>query len=179
MKRMIPLMLALALLAGCGMMKPTETPTPTEEPEMLETRPLDASETVMPEVPEMEEPKVADALDAIRDYDPEHVDSAVMRYAAAAKLLTFCKNTERTAEDLKDEIRAYFKDMSDTEKADFRERYEDVAALAQSIARGDVEQSELDTMLRDTDVKLEELDPVTFQHENLTDLDETIRDAVK
>lgn len=179
MKQMIPLLLALALLAGCGMMKPVETPSPTEEPEMLETMPMDVTETMMPEVPEMDEPKVADALDAIRDYDPDHVDSAVMRYAAAAKLLSFCKNTERAAEELKDEIRSYFKDMSDTEKADFRERYEDVAALAQSIARGDVEQSELDTMLKDADVKLEELDPVTFQHENLTDLDETIRDAVK
>ena len=180
MKTMIPLMLALAmLLAGCGTMKPVETTVPTEEPEMLETMPPEGSETVIPEAPHVDETRVADALDAIRDYDPAHVDSAVMRYAAAAKLLNFCKNTERAAEDLKNEIRAYFKDMSDTEKADFRERYEDVAALAQSIARGDVEQSELDNMLRDADVKLEELDPVTFQHENLTDLDETIRDAVK
>ena len=47
------------------------------------------------------------------------------------------------------------------------------------VAKGDVEQSELDTMLHDADVTLEELDPVSFAHENLTDLDETIRDAVK
>lgn len=179
MKKLIPLMLALVLLAGCGTMKPAQTPAPTEEPEMMETMPTDGSETVIPEAPRAEEPRVADALDAIRDYDPDHVDSAVMRYAAAAKLLNFCRNTERATEDLKAEIRSYFKDMSDTEKADFRERYDDVAALAQSIARGDVEQSELDTMLHDADVTLEELDPVTFAHENLTDLDETIRDAVK
>lgn len=184
MKKLMTLLLALTLvlaLAACGMEKPVETAVPTDVPMETETLPEITDDLMEMETPEVEteESDVADALDAIRDYDPENLDAAVMRYAAAAKVLTFCKNTERTDARLKDDIRDYFKDMSAEEKAAFSERYEEVAALAQSIARGDVEQSELDNMLSEAHVHLDPVDPVNFAHQNLTDLDETIRDLLK
>ncbi len=182
MKKLMMLLLAMTLaLAACGMKKPVETAVPTDLPMETETLPEMTDDLTDMETPELEteQSDVADALDAIRDYDPENLDAAVMRYAAAAKVLTFCKNTERSAAQLKEDIKAYFRDMSNEEKAAFAERYDEVAALAQSIARGDVEQSELDNMLSEAHVHLDPVDPVNFAHQNLTDLDETIRDAVK
>lgn len=184
MKKLMMLLLAMTMvlaLAACGMDKPVETAAPTDLPMETETLPEMTDELMEMETPEVEteESDVADALDAIRDYEPEGLDAAVMRYAAAAKVLTFCKNTERSAAQLKEDIKAYFKDMSQEERAAFAERYEEVAELAQSIARGDVEQSELDNMLSEAHVHLDPVDPVNFAHQNLTDLDETIRDAVK
>lgn len=181
MKRYLCLMLALVMvlaLAACGMDKPVETTAPMETEEPVETLPAETEEPI--ETPRIsDEPKVSNALDAIRDYDPDDLDSAVMRYAAAARVLNFCRSTERGAEELKDEIKAYFARMSAEEKAAFAERYEDVAALTQSIAKGDVEQSELDNMLTEAHVDFDPVDPVTFAHQNLADLDETIREAVK
>ena len=182
MKKLMMLLLVLTMaLAACGMEKPVETVVPTDMPAETETLPEMTDDLMDMETPEVktEESDVADALNAIRDYDPEGMDAAVMRYAAAAKVLTFCKNTERSAAQLKEDIKAYFRDMTNEEKAAFAERYEEVAALAQSIARGDVEQSELDNMLSEAHVHLDPVDPVNFAHQNLTDLDETIRDAVK
>lgn len=184
MKKLMMLLLAMTMmlaLAACGMDKPVETVVPTDMPAETEALPEMTDDLMDMETPEVktEESDVADALDAIRDYEPENLDAAVMRYAAAARVLTFCKNTERSAAQLKEDIKAYFRDMSNEEKAAFAERYEEVAALAQSIARGDVEQSELDNMLSEAHVHLDPVDPVNFAHQNLTDLDETIRDAVK
>ena len=182
MKKLMTLMLVLTMvpvLAACGMRKPVETAAPTDMPAETAAMPEMTDDLTETETPKAEGSDVADALNAIRDYDPENLDAAVMRYAAAAKVLTFCRDTEKSAAQLKDDIRAYFERMSVEEKAAFSARYEDVAELAQSIARGDVEQSELDTMLSDAHVQMEPVDPVNFAHQNLTDLDETIRDLIK
>ena len=146
MKKLMMLLLAMTMvlaLAACGMDKPVETAVPTDLPMETETMPEMTDDLMEMETPEVETERsdVADTLDAIRDYDPENLDAAVMRYAAAAKVLTFCKNTERSAAQLKEDVRTYFAGMSDDEKADFSRRYEDVADLASRIAAGDVEQS--------------------------------------
>ncbi len=182
MKKLMMLLLVLTMaLAACGMEKPVETAVPTDMPMETETLPEMTDDLTEPETPEVEtgESDVADALNAIRDYDPEGMDAAVMRYAAAAKVLTFCKNTDRTAAQLKEDIKAYFRNLSAEDKENFAARYDDVAELAQSIARGDVEQSELDNMLAEAHVQMDPVDPVNFAHQNLSDLDETIRDLVK
>ena len=184
MKKLMMLLLAMTMvlaLAACGMDKPVETAVPTDLPMETETLPEMTDDLMEMETPvvETERSDVAEALDAIRDYDPENLDAAVMRYAAAAKVLTFCKNTERSAAQLKEDVRTYFAGMSDDEKADFSRRYEDVADLASRIAAGDVEQSELDDLRSRSDVDFDPTDPVDAAHDLLKDLDATIRDAVK
>ena len=180
MKRILCMALvltALFSLAACGrtMQKaedvvesllPTMTASPTEAPE--------AFSSVAPQTPDPNDSApVTEVLNLIRDAEPEN-GGMLLDYPAAAKVLTFCADggTERTT--FERDVKAFFKTMDDAQREEFRARFDAVITLAQNIAKGDVEQSELEQ----ADADLHDFDPVTFQHENLETFEKTVRAAL-
>ena len=175
MKRILCMALsltALLSLAACGRtarraeeivesMLPTMTVRPTEAPE--------AFSSVAPETPDPKDAEpVTDVLAAIRDCDVD--DAVLMQYPAAAKVLTFCADGGTERNTFERDVKAYFKTMDDAQREEFRARFDAVLTLAQNIARGDVEQSDLEQA-----DDLKDFDPVTFQHENLETFEKTVR----
>ena len=179
MKRFLCMALALAALcslAACGrtMRKaeeivesvlPSMTVTPTSEPE--------AFSSAAPETPDPHEAAaVTDVLKMIRDAEPEDAAGALMNYPAAAKVLTFCADGGTERETFERDVKAFFKTLDEKQREEFRARFDAVMTLAQSIAKGDVEQSDLEK------ADLKDFDPVAFQHENLETFTKTVRDAI-
>ena len=164
---------ALLSLAACGRtmrkaeeivesVMPSMTVTPTNEPE--------AFSSVAPEAPDPKEAaSVTDVLNLIRDADP---DGMLMNYPAAAKVLTFCADGGTERETFERDVKAYFKTLDDAQKEEFRAKLDSVLTLAESIARGDVEQSDLEK------ADLRDFDPVAFQHDNLEAFTKTVKDAL-
>ena len=164
---------ALLSLSACGdtMRKaedivesvlPSMTVAPTEVPE--------AFSSVAPETPEPREAdSVADVLNLIRDADP---DGMFMNYPAAAKVLTFCADGGTGRDTFERDVKAYFKTLDDAQREEFRAKFDSVMILAENIAKGDVEQSDLEK------ADLKDFDPVAFQHENLETFTKTVRDAL-
>ena len=170
------LMLAAMLsLAACGRTArraeeivesviPTMTAAPTAAPE--------AFSSAAPETPDGHAAApVTDVLAAIRGCDVD--DAALMQYPAAAKVLTFCADGGTERNTFERDVKAYFNTMDDAQREEFRARFDSVMTLAQNIAKGDVEQTDLE---QDDDLK--NFDAVNFQHENLEAFEKTVRDAM-
>ena len=167
---------ALCSLAACGRtmrkaeeivesVMPSMTVTPTAEPE--------AFSSVAPETPDPHEAaSVTDVLSMIRDAEPEDGAGVLMNYPAAAKVLTFCADGGTKRETFERDVKAYFKTMDDAQKEEFRAKLDSVLTLAENIAKGDVEQSDLEK------ADLKDFDPVAFQHDNLETFTKTVRDAI-
>ncbi len=175
MKRILCMALALVLALGaaaCGS-RPMQKAEETVEsliPDMTPEVPASAApETAMPSAtPTMESSLTTrDVLDSIRDVDPDAMDNPVATYLAAARVLTFCEAGGPTKADFAQDVRDYFADMDDDRRATFEKSARSVLELAQRIAKGDVEQDELERNLADADDDWRNIDPVTFQHENL------------
>ena len=179
MKRILCMALALAALcslAACGrtMRKaeeivesvlPSMTMKPTTEPEALSS--------VEPETPDPHEAaSVTDVLNMIRDAEPEDAAGVLMNYPAAAKVLTFCADGGTERDTFERDVKAYFRTMDDAQREEFRTRFDSVMTLAENIAKGDVEQSDLEK----TDLK--DFDPVAFQHDNLEAFSKTVTGAL-
>ena len=179
MKRFLCMALALTALlslAACGRtmrkaeeivesVMPTMTTAPTEAPE--------AFSSAAPETPDGHDAAAAtDVLSAIREADADG-ESALMNYPAAAKVLTFCADGGTERDTFERDVKAYFKTMDDAQREEFRARFDAVITLAQNIAKGDVEQSDLEQA-----DDLKDFDPVTFQHENLEAFEKTVRAAL-
>lgn len=164
---------ALLSLAACGRtmrkaedmvesMLPTMTVSPTNEPE--------AFSSVAPETPDPRQAaSVTDVLNTIRDAETEDGAGVLMNYPAAAKVLTFCADGGTGRETFERDVKAYFKTMDDAQREEFRARFDAVTTLAENIAKGDVEQSDLEK------ADLKDFDPVTFQHDNLETFSKTVR----
>ncbi len=178
MKRILCVALALTALlslAACGRtmrkaedivesMLPSMTVMPTDAPE--------AFSSVAPETPDPNEAESAAAvLNAIRDAEPEE-SGVLMNYPAAAKVLTFCADGGTERETFERDVKAFFKTLDEKQREEFRARFDAVMTLAQSIAKGDVEQSDLEK------ADLKDFDPVAFQHENLETFEKTVRAAL-
>ena len=176
MKRTLCMALALAALfslAACGRtmrraeeavesILPTMTAAPTEQPE--------AFSSAAPETPNPKEAaSVTDVLNLIRDAE---ADGALMNYPAAAKVLTFCADGGTERDTFERDVKAYFKTLDDAQREEFRAKLDSVLTLAESIARGDVEQSDLEK------ADLKDFDPVAFQHDNLETFTKTVREAL-
>ena len=145
--------------------EPTPSPEPTESPE------------VTPE-PTEEPAEVSEALqkvlDSVKGYHPGASGSTIKKYQAAAMLLNFLPTDDAKAENLSDQIQTYLGKLSEAEQKDFRESADDVLALAQEIAAGDVKTEDADAVLADGDVKLNPMDPETFP----SDLLKTVKEAI-
>ena len=167
---------ALCSLAACGRtmrkaeeivesVMPSMTVPPTAEP--------DAFSSAAPETPDPHEAaSVTDVLNRIRDADPEDGAGVLANYPAAAKALTFCADGGTERDTFERDVKAYFKTMDDAQREEFRARFDAVMTLAENIAKGDVEQSELEK------ANLKDFDPVAFQHENLETFTKTVRAAL-
>ena len=167
---------ALLSLAACGRtmrkaediaesMLPTMTAAPTSEPE--------AFSSVAPETPDPHEAaSVTDVLNMIRDAENEDGAGVLMNYPAAAKVLTFCADGGTERETFERDVKAYFKTLDDAQKEEFRAKLDSVLTLAENIAKGDVEQSDLEK------ADLKDFDPVAFQHDNLEAFTKTVRAAL-
>ena len=134
-----------------------EEPEPSEEP-----TPVEVSQALR------------DTLDSVLAYAPDTAGSSLREYHAAAKLLNFCRSEDAKAENLTEQIDAYIAGLSEEDQAELRSSMGEVLQLAQSIAKGDVTQEEVDAALEDSGVALEPVDPQTFPHELLI----AINDAV-
>ena len=134
-----------------------EEPEPSEEP-----TPVEVSQALR------------DTLDSVLAYAPDTAGSSLREYYAAAKLLNFCRSEDAKAENLTEQIDAYIAGLSEEDQAELRSSMGEVLQLAQSIAKGDVTQEEVDAALEDSGVALEPVDPQTFPHELLI----AINDAV-
>ena len=134
-----------------------EEPEPSEEP-----TPVEVSQALR------------DTLDSVLAYAPDTAGSSLREYYAAAKLLNFCRSEDAKAENLTEQIDAYIAGLSEEDQAELRSSMGEVLQLAQSIAKGDVTQEEVDAALEDSGATLEPVDPQTFPHELLI----AINDAV-
>ena len=181
MKRILCMALTLIAalsLAACGsrpMQKAEETVeslVPDMTPEVTASA---APETAMPSAtPAMEnELTTRDVLEAIRDTDPDAMDP-VKTYMAAASVLTFCQEGGPAKADFDKEVKDYFENMDDESRAAFEKSARSVLELAQRIASGDVEPDELEQNLKDSDSDWRNIDPVTFQHDNLKTFVDTL-----
>ena len=179
MKRFLCMALALSALcslAACGRtmrkaeeivesVMPSMTVPPTTEPE--------AFSSVAPETPDPHEAaSVTDVLNTIRDAEPEDTAGVLANYPAAAKALTFCADGGTERDTFERDVKAYFKTMDDAQREEFRAKFDAVMTLAENIAKGDVEQSDLEK------ADLKDFDPVAFQHDNLEMFTKTVRDAL-
>ena len=88
-------------------------------------------------------------------------------------MLTFCADGGTERDTFERDVKAYFKTLDDAQKEEFRARFDAVMTLAQNIAKGDVEQSDLEQA-----DDLKDFDPVTFQHDNLETFHKTVRGRV-
>ena len=175
MKRILCMALTLIAalsLAACGsrpMQRAEETVeslVPKMTPEVTASA---APETTMPSAsPAMDNDLTTrDVLDSIRDVDPDAMDNPAATYLAAARVLTFCQEGGPAGPDFEKDVQDYFKDMDEEHRAAFEESARSVLELAQRIAKGDVEPDELEQNLKDYGDDWKNIDPVTFQHENL------------
>ena len=167
---------AALMLAACGRtmrkaeeivesVMPSMTVTPTAEPE--------AFSSAAPETPDPHEAaSVTDVLNMIRDAENEDGAGVLMNYPAAAKVLTFCADGGTERETFERDVKAYFKTLDDAQKEAFRAKLDSVLTLAENIAKGDVEQSDLEK------AELKDFDPVAFQHDNLETFSKTVRAAL-
>ena len=174
-KRIGTLCLALLLALGaaaCGSrpMQKAEELAETLLPDMTpEVTASAAPETAVPSA----SPALADTvttrdvLDAVRDVDPDAMENPVRTYLAAAKVLSFCQAGGPEKGDFEKDVRDYLAAMDGDQRAAFRKSAQSVLELAQRIAKGDVEPDELEQNLSDYDGDWRDIDPVTFQHENL------------
>ena len=195
MKRIMCLVLALSVvlaLSACGAARDAKQAVESMLPSM-DPMATDFMETAMPETTadpgdngNFPHPDATDAPDASLSAqevlraiaDAGEDDNAVATYAAAAKVLNFCKQGGTEGADFASEVKSFVKGLDDGERDRFRDGYDRVVTLAQSIARGDVEQGELEKNLTAAGAGLEEFDPVNFQHDNLVVFAETIRTAL-
>ena len=175
MKRILCFGMALVLalgLAACGSRPVQEAEEAVES--LMPTDDL-TNETMTPAVetpemsgaPEARKLTTTDVLDSSRDAEPDELGTPVMTYAAAARVLAFCEDGGADRADFQQEVRSYFEKLDGEQRERFRKSAQAVTELAQRIAQGDVEQSELEQNLADTDTDWRDFDPVNFQHENL------------
>ena len=59
----------------------------------------------------------------------------------------------------------------------FRAQYEAVTGLAEQITKGDVTMDDVNGVLVDSDVSLEDFDPLTFEHEQLDAFNAAVKAA--
>ena len=173
-KRILCLTLVLALAlpaAACGsrpmqeMEEAVESVLPTAEPTRETAPPIETPAAT--ETPAETEQTVSDVLDAIRDAKPDEAATPVTTYLAAARVLLFCEAGGAQRQDFAQEVKDWVGRLDAGEREDFIASARAVAELAQRIAQGDVEQSELEENLAGSDTGWEDFDPVNFQHENL------------
>ncbi len=152
--------------------EPTPSPEPTESPEI--TPDPTAEPTAAPtDAPEAE--TLSAALDAVKRYHPGISGATLRQYQAAALLLNYLQTDDAKADDLSDQISAYIAGLSEDEQSAFRESANDVISLAQDIVKGDVTDEEVESVLSDSNVKLDPINSETFPAELL----DSFRDAVK
>ena len=183
MKKLMTLLLALAMvfaLAACGDATKTDAATESAVPETTDAAATDTPIEDVPEamesmVPQMNDITVKDVLDRVHDYHEETVGSSLQLYSAAATLLNFCKAGGPNQETFRQDVKDYIDALDDEGKAAFRAQFEAVAGLADRITKGDVTMDEVNGTLVDTDVTLEDFDPLAFEHEQL----DAFLDAVK
>ena len=187
MKRFLCLMTALTLslgLAACGsrtardVREAVESVLPTVDP-ARETMTPAAETPEISDMPREDGLSVRDVMESIREAKPEELDTPVTTYAAAARVLTFCQEGGAKQSDFEQEVRDWVKGLSGEEREAFIASARAVSELAQRIAQGDVEQSELEEALADSDANWRDFDPVNFQHENLERFVEVVTKALE
>ena len=185
--RILCLTLALSLalpLAACGsrpmqeMEEAVESVLPTAEPVKETASPLPETPdvTMMPEEADL---SVEDVLESIRDAKADEAGTAVMTYVAAARVLTFCQKGGAQRADFQQDVKAWIDRLDGEAREAFIASARAVAELAQRIAQGDVERSELEEHLADSDTDWEDFDPVSFQHENLQRFVDVVTSALE
>ena len=185
MKRIVTLLLALVMvfaLAACGdMTKPDaaeESAMPkTTDAAATDTPVSDVPEAVESMVPQMNDITVKDVLDRVVDYHEATAGSSLQLYSAAATLLNFCKAGGPNQESFQQDVKDYVGKLDDEAKAVFKTQYEAVSALAEQITKGDVTMDDVNGALVDTDVSLEDFDPLAFEHEQLDAFNEAVKAA--
>lgn len=185
MKRMMTILLALVMvfaLAACGTMNGNDAATESTMPETTDAAASDtpaenASEAVESMVPQMSDITVKDVLDRVHDYHEETVGSSLQLYSAAATLLNFCKAGGPNQETFQQDVKDYVANLDDEAKEAFRTQCEAVTGLADQITKGDVTMDEVNGVLVDTDVSLEDFDPLVFEHQQLDAFNEAVKAA--
>ena len=124
-------------------------PEPTETPE-----PVDASEAL------------TDVLDAVKTVQPGSAGSETKKAEAAVKLLNFLRTDDAKAENLAEQMKAWYDALTENEQSAVQTAIGDVISLAHRIIIGDVTAEQVAEMLADSEVKL---DPIAPEN-NLADL---------
>ncbi len=185
MKRMTTLLMALVMLfalAACGTMTKTDDAAESAVPEQTDAAATDTPASDVPEavesmVPQMNDISVNDVLDRVKDYHEATAGSSLQLYSAAATLLNFCKAGGTKQDGFADTVKDYIGKLDDEAKAVFKTQYEAVSALAEQITKGDVTMDDVNGALVDTDVSLEDFDPLAFEHEQLDAFNEAVKAA--
>ena len=185
MKKLTSLLLALVLvfaLAACGTMTKTDADTETAVPETTDAAATDTPIEDVPEavesmVPQMSDITVKDVLDRVKDYHEATAGSSLQLYSAAATLLNFCKAGGPKQENFAADVKGYIDQLDDDAKAEFKTQFEAVAGLAEQITKGDVTMDDVNGALVDTDVSLEDFDPLAFEHDQLDAFNDAVRAA--
>ena len=183
MKKLMTLLLALVMafaLAACGDATKTDADTESAVPETTDAAQTDTPIEEIPEavesmVPQMSDITVKDVLDRVHDYHAETAGSSLQQYSAAATLLNFCKAGGPDQERFREDVKDYIDQLDEEGKAAFKDQYEAVADLADRITKGDVTMDDVNGTLVDTDVSMEDFDPLAFEHAQL----DAFNDAVK
>ena len=183
MNKCMTLLLALVMvfaLGACGTMTKTDAATESAVPETTDAAATDTPVEKVPQavesmVPQMNDITVKDVLDRVHDYHEATAGSSLQLYSAAATLLNFCKAGGPDQESFRQDVQDYISKLDDGAKEAFRGQYEAVAALADQITKGDVTMDDVNAALVDTDVSLEDFDPLAFEHKQL----EAFNDAIK
>jgi hypothetical protein len=182
---MMTLLLALVMvfaLAACGNMNGPDNTHASAQPEATDAAATNSPAQELPEAvesmaPDMNNISVADVLGRVHDYQEETVGSSLQLYSAAATLLNFCKaggpNEPNFAQDVKD----YIGNLDDQAKEAFRAQYEAVSGLADQITKGDVTMDDVNGALQDSDVSLEDFDPLVFEHQQLDAFNNAVKAA--
>ena len=185
MKRITTLLLALVLvfaLAACGTMTGTDAATESTMPETTDAAATDtpiedAPEAVESMVPQMSDITVKDVLDRVHDYHNETAGSSLQLYSAAATLLNFCKAGGPNQENFQQDVKDYIDKLDADAKEGFRAQCEAVTGLAEQITKGDVTMDDVNGVLVDSDVSLEDFDPLAFEHEQLDAFNAAVKAA--
>ncbi len=185
MKRMMTLLLALAMvfaLGACGTMTKPDAADESAAPKQTDaaqtaTPVQDVPEAAESMVPQMNDISVNDVLDRVKDYHEATAGSSLQLYSAAATLLNFCKAGGTKQDGFADTVKDYIGKLDDEAKAVFKTQYEAVSALAEQITKGDVTMDDVNGALVDTDVSLEDFDPLAFEHEQLDAFNEAVKAA--
>ena len=183
MKKLMTLLLALVMvfgLAACGTMTGTDAAKESATPETTDAAATDTPAEDVPEaaesmVPQMSDISAKDVLDRVHDYHEETVGSSLQLYSAAATLLNFCKAGGPDEANFAQDVKDYVGKLDDAGKEAFRAQYEAVSGLAEQITKGDVTMDDVNSALVDSDVSLEDFDPLAFEHQQL----DAFNDAVK